>query len=219
MKIKYRQKDQKGWPYNTVEMKFSDGSTWRSPYGPAQTVSLLAHCYPRKRCLLCIDALAEFADLVVGDPWIRDTNGEWKYSSPGGWSGIIVRTQVGEEMLDSAVKGKALEVKPIPCEEIIEGQHMMINEKVESAPVRMFLLKCFRRSLPHYGVKFPTVTLRVLFHEGMFLSMRIITIFGPVRRFFVRLGFSTIGQKFMGWRRRLNRRRAEMRLAANQNNS
>ena len=211
--IKYRQKDQRGWPYNTVEMNFSDGSLWRSPYGPAQTVSLLAHCYPRGRCLLCVDALAEFADLVVGDPWIRDTNGEWKYSSPGGWSGIITRTSVGKKILDEAVQDDALKIKAIPPEEIVEGQHVMINEKAESAPIRMRLLKFAGHSLPHYGIRSPPITLKKLFHEIMFFLMRSIAIFGPVRRFFVRLGFSKPGQKFMGWRRKLNKKRAKIRLS------
>jgi len=50
--IKYRKKDEKGWPHNTVQMLFSDGSKWRSPYGPLQTVGLLGQLYPRGRCAI-----------------------------------------------------------------------------------------------------------------------------------------------------------------------
>lgn len=210
--IKYRQKDEQGWPRNTVEMRFSDGSKWRSPYGPAQTVSLLAHCYPRERCLLCVDALAEFCDLAIGDPWIRGKDGDWKYSVPGGRSGIIVRTPQGKEMLDEAVHGGALVLDPIPKEEVVEGQHIMIMEKFIGTPIRMRLLQRFGRILPDYGLEFSKANFTEWFKEGRFLLMRLITIYGPVRRFFVRLGFSKPGLAFMGWRRKFNRRRAVSRL-------
>ncbi len=212
--IKYRQKDERGWPYNTVEMTFSDGSTWRSPYGPAQTVSLLGHCFPRGRCLLCIDALAYFADLVVGDPWIRASSGDWKYSVPGGWSGIIVRSDAGAAFLQNCSDAGRLELQSIPPNEVVEGQRVMIMEKFESAPVRMAILSFFGRSVPNYNIDYPAIRLKVLLTEGKFFLMRIITVWVPVRRFFVKFGFSAPGRKFMGWRRQLNKKRAVARLAA-----
>ena len=44
---------------------------------------------------MCLDAGAEFSDFSIGDPWIRDEKGHWKYDEPGGWSSIIVRTPAG----------------------------------------------------------------------------------------------------------------------------
>ncbi len=213
--INYRQKDERGWPYNTVEMTFSDQSKWRSPYGPAQTVSLLAHCFPRGRCLYCIDALVEFADLAVGDPWIRDIDGEWKYSAPGGMSGIIVRTETGSQVLEESSNSGALVLKSIPPDEVVEGQRIMIMEKARSAPVRMKLLKLFlRRPMPEYNIEYEPITLKRLFHEIKFGLMRTITIWPMVRQFFVRLGFSAMGRKFMKRRRQRNKERAIARLAA-----
>lgn len=215
-KIKYRQKNEQGWPKNTVEMSFSDGSKWRSPYGPAQTVSLLAHCYPRGRCLHCVDALAEFSDIAIGDPWIRGKDGQWKYSVPGGRSGIILRTDIGEKLVMDAVESGALVVDPIPEEEVVEGQHVMIMEKYIGTPVRMRWLRILGRTLPDYNLVFPSANGAARFREGRFLLMRSITVLGPVRRFFVRLGFSRPGLLFMRWRRQLNRRRAITRLTGSQ---
>lgn len=214
--IKYRQKNEQGWPKNTVEMSFSDGSKWRSPYGPAQTVSLLAHCYPRGRCLHCVDALAEFSDLAIGDPWIRGTDGQWKYSIPGGRSGIILRTAIGEKLVNEAVDAGVLEVDPIPEKEVVEGQHVMIMEKYIGTPLRMRWLQHIGRTLPDYNLAFPTANTAARLKEGRFLLMRSITVYGPIRRFFVRLGFSKPGLAFMRWRRQLNRRRAISRLAGTQ---
>ncbi len=215
-RIKYRQKDNQGWSKNTVEMTFSDGSRWRSPYGPAQTVSLLAHCYPRGRCMYCIDALAEFADIAIGDPWIRGKDGQWKYFVPGGRSGIIIRTDVGNNLLHGAVNAGALEISPIPGDEVLEGQHLMIMEKFTGTPLRMQWFGYFGRSLPEYGVAYPRANFGARLREGRFLLLRIVTIFGPVRRFFVRLGFSKPGRMFMKFRRNLNKKRAISRLTTTQ---
>jgi hypothetical protein len=195
-------------------MTFTDGSTWRSPYGPGQTVSLLAHCYPRGRCLLCVDALAEFADIVVGDPWIRKKDGGWKYSVPGGWSGIVVRTENGARFLRESRNASTLTLKDIPAEEVIEGQRVMIREKVESAPLRMALLKCFCRKTPNYHITFPNITPKKFFSELNFFLLRSITIFKPVRKMFVRLGFSAIGKKFMAKRHQWNKKRAVDRMTS-----
>ena len=212
--IKYRQKDNQGWPHNTVEMTFSDGSKWRSPYGPAQTVSMLAHCYPRGRCLHCVDALVEFGDLAIGDPWIRGMDGGWKYTVPGGRSGIIIRTADGEHLIDDAVKAGDLEVNPIPVMEVVQGQYVMIMEKFTGTPLRMSWLQRLGRALPDYGIDFSPATAAAQLREGRFLLMRLITVYGPIRRFFLRLGFSRIGLAFMGWRRKFNQKKAVSRLKA-----
>lgn len=210
--IQYRKKDPKAWPKNTAEMTFSDGSKWYSPYDHAQTVSLLAHCYPRGRCLYCVDALAEFGDLAIGDPWIRDANGEWKYSDPGGSSVVIVRTAIGETLLTEAVRSGALQVETIPGREVTAGQHAMISEKFAAAPVRMSWLQRFGRSLPEYGLAPSPVSTTTRLKEGGFLLLHLITTRRPIRYFLLRLGFSKTGKRFMGWRRKLNRRRAVQRL-------
>lgn len=210
--IKYRKKDPEAWPKNTAEMTFTDGSKWCSPYDHAQTVSLLAHCYPRDRCLLCVDALAEFGDLSIGDPWIRDVNGEWKYDDPGGRSVVIVRTATGEKLFNEAVQSGALQAESIPHKEVTAGQHSMISEKFTSTPVRMAWLKHFGRRLPDYGLPPLQANTKARFKAGSFLLLHLITTLKPVRQVLLRLGFSKAGQWGMGWRRRFNRRRAVKRL-------
>lgn len=210
--IQYRKKDPDAWPKNTAEMTFTDGSKWCSPYDHAQTVSLLAHCYPRGRCLLCVDALAEFGDLAIGDPWIRDTNGEWKYRDRGGQSVVIVRTATGETLLKEAVQSGALQAETIPRQEVTAGQHAMISEKFTATPVRMTWLQHFGRPLPDYGLVPRQVNAKAGLKEGTFLLLHLITTLKPVRQVLLRLGFSKAGQRVMAWRRRLNRRRAVQRL-------
>lgn len=215
--INFRKKNHEGWSTNTVEMRFTDGSTWRSPFGPAQTVSLLAHCYLRGRCMQCVDALAEFADLAVGDPWIRNSKGEWKYFAPGGRSGVIVRTDTGREIFHEAVTAGALDVDPIPGKEVVEGQYSMIMDKYQGSPARMRWLRLFGKCSPEYRLESPFLSFSRVLKEGKFFLLQTITVSGPVRRFFVRLGFSRMGRAFMGYRRRLNRKKAVSRLKPTDN--
>lgn len=64
----FRAKDVTGWPHNTLEMTFSNGTKWRSPHGPKETFNIIAMVSSLGRCLTCLDAGAEFSDLTVGDP-------------------------------------------------------------------------------------------------------------------------------------------------------
>ncbi|MBU1908866.1 MAG: Coenzyme F420 hydrogenase/dehydrogenase, beta subunit C-terminal domain, partial [Verrucomicrobia bacterium] len=125
--VNFRQRDERGWPHNTLEMTFTDGSKWRSPYGPAQIFNIVARVSPLGRCLMCLDATAEFSDFSIGDPWIRNEKGEWKYDEPGGWSSVIVRTAAAEEWLREVEQAGKLVLKPIPPDEVERGQHAMMT--------------------------------------------------------------------------------------------
>jgi len=63
--------------------------------------------YARSGCEKCGDFTAELADISVGG-----------VDSPTGWSTVIVRTSVGEELLEGAVKAGYLEVKPMSLKDL-----------------------------------------------------------------------------------------------------
>lgn len=53
-------------------------------------------------CWYCIDYVAELADISVGAVGSQD-----------GWTTVIVRSEIGQKLFDSAVKAKAIEAVPI----------------------------------------------------------------------------------------------------------
>ena len=87
------------------------GGTWvKTKNGEEHTMGLLANWgmvptvfigYQMERCFVCHDHLADLADLSCGDVWGRHEELEKK--NPFGWTGIFVRTDVGEELLNSAI--------------------------------------------------------------------------------------------------------------------
>jgi coenzyme F420 hydrogenase subunit beta len=53
-------------------------------------------------CKYCIDYVAEFADISIG-----------AVGSADGWTTVIIRSELGQKLFDSAVKSRAIEAVPI----------------------------------------------------------------------------------------------------------
>ena len=206
--VKFRQRDARGWPHNTLELTFTDGSKWRSPYGPAQIFNVVSRVSPLGRCLMCLDATAEFSDFSIGDPWIRNERGEWKYDEPGGWSSVLVRTALGEELLAEAETAGKLVRRAIPPEEVERGQHAMIEEKKERVAFRLRLRRRLGLPVPSYPMPLPATPRHMARKEMAFWFTRLIPISPRLSRFFLRLGLSRFGRYFV------NRRIAQRRKAA-----
>jgi len=58
--------------------------------------------YMSPPCWYCIDYVAELADISVGAVGSQD-----------GWTTVIVRSEMGEKLFDSAIKARAIEAVPI----------------------------------------------------------------------------------------------------------
>jgi coenzyme F420 hydrogenase subunit beta len=58
--------------------------------------------YVSHPCHYCIDYVAELADISVG-----------AVGSPDGWTTVIVRSELGQKLFDSAVKARAIEAAPV----------------------------------------------------------------------------------------------------------
>ena len=203
----FRKKDEQGWPTNTLEMAFSDGSKWRAPYGPAQVFNVVSRLSKLGRCLQCLDAAAEFADISVGDPWIRSSDGSWKYEEPEGLSAFLVRTSTGEGMVKDAVAAGKIVIREIPKEEIEIGQSQWMYEKKNRTPFRIKVRKAFGLKTPLYTMEFGKVSWSLVLDEIQFWFARLIPMFGIIRRPLFRIGFSRIGVYIVG--RRVIKRKAK----------
>lgn len=207
----YRQRDERGWPDNSLELQFSDGTKWRSPVGPKSTFNIISRVAALGRCLMCMDAAAEFSDFSVGDPWIRDAQGNWKYHQPGGWSAIVVHTEAGNRALREAEAAGCLTLKAIPPEEISTGQHAMMSEKKHRVAFRLKLRRALGWPIPRYTVPLAKYNFDDVSKEVRFWFTRLIPAWTPLSRFFLRLGFSRFGLYFVRRRERLRQRKAARR--------
>jgi len=78
------------------------------------------------RCENCLDHWAHFADIVVSDPWTEDMVKNEKK----GRSAIMVRTERGKEVLNSAITSGDLIFEPISVRDFIGfNKHLEIDSK------------------------------------------------------------------------------------------
>ena len=195
--VQYRLKSDDGWPHNTFNFAFSDGSRWRSPLGPLQTVGLLARFYPRRRCASCVDASAECADLAFGDPWILTRKGKWKYDDRGGWTTVPVRTAAGAAAVEHAQASGSLVLREITPEEIASGQARMLIQKKKCRPFHIALRRRLGLPVPEYGVSFPPTTWRAVRDEVFSLACQALGRIGVVRRACIRFLLGRVGSVLM----------------------
>ncbi|MFQ5980016.1 MAG: Coenzyme F420 hydrogenase/dehydrogenase, beta subunit C-terminal domain [Candidatus Heimdallarchaeota archaeon] len=80
-----------------LRLTLKDGTTRKMAIGPVDDAAA------REGCQYCLDFAAETADLAVGEIGV-----------PDGTSFVLVRTQRGRELLDTAIQNEALVVKEFP---------------------------------------------------------------------------------------------------------
>ena len=211
VRIRYRDKESAGWPFDGPRVYFSDGSSWTCGYLPSEIMSILGHFYPLGRCLLCVDATAEFADLSVGDPWIRAADGTWKYAEPEGNSVILVRTETGRRILQQAEAAGAVALTSIDPAEVLGGQFPMIHEKKVRIPLRIRFRSALGLPVPDYGAVLESARRRGLFREVAYLTATGIFRYTALKRLALRLMLTRPAARLMLWRRKQKQRRAARR--------
>jgi len=86
-----------------------------------------------KRCLVCPDLTNEFADISVGDIW--------KKSDQNGWSSIIIRTSLGQEVFDNATQGRYLINENLHYDDLIASHRHLIKYKKEYIRPRLNIIR------------------------------------------------------------------------------
>ncbi|MGY3560156.1 coenzyme F420 hydrogenase subunit beta [Bradyrhizobium sp. USDA 4463] len=129
-----------GWP-GPLRVQTRDGTAYDLPYPDAWHMGKFGYELPF-RCKICPDGVGEVADISVPDGWILQ-NGKPVYAEAPGINVSIVRTLVGEELLNGAVSAGYLEISPVSVEEI-EQMHTNHHRKA-AAPAALFALRLMRQ--------------------------------------------------------------------------
>ncbi len=109
-KVDYRGE---GWP-GDFRVETADGTRASTSYADSWDQLTKQRQW---RCLVCPDHTGEFADLSVGDPWYRPVvDGE------AGRSLVVVRTERGRALLESALASGALDGTVLPLERLPQSQ-------------------------------------------------------------------------------------------------
>ena len=78
------------------------------------------------RCWNCLDHWARFSDIAVSDPWCD----EMLDNETKGWSGIFIRTQSGQDAVDSAIAEGDMFAKEVSAEQMYNyNKHLIITSE------------------------------------------------------------------------------------------
>lgn len=130
------------------------GNKWR-PIAP-EIYSLLFLLYSPIRCRMCIDALAEFADISVGDPWVQN----WFAMPPElnhGYNFIMARTAKGLKVLDEAEEAGEIVLQEYISPNSLKAPacHKMVSQK--RARGMYYIEQRARKGVPYPDYSFHTL--------------------------------------------------------------
>lgn len=110
-----------GWP-GDFRVEATDGRQASMSYAESWDGILTKN--RQWRCLVCPDHTGEFADLSIGDPWYRTIR-----DGERGRSLVVVRTELGRQLLESALGGGALDGTRLPFERLPESQPSLASTR------------------------------------------------------------------------------------------
>ena len=128
------------WP-GGLRLVTKTGAVHDLPYDDYMNRRFSAYTPPR--CRTCPDGLAELADISVGDAWL-----ERFFGSPG-VSGLIVRTEAGEQLLDDLAPAW-LALTSATAEEVLASQEPTHALKRRTLRGRLWLRRLAGRPVPAY---------------------------------------------------------------------
>lgn len=128
-----------GWP-GGMRLATRDGSV-RSRGYPAYCDRYFMALVP-PRCRICPDALAEAADISVGDAWLD------RFEGSDGVSDIVVRTPAGERLL-ADLAGR-LTLSEATAEDMLASQRDTYRVKRDLCRGRLWMRERSRRPVPDY---------------------------------------------------------------------
>lgn len=134
----------KGWP-GGLNIKLKNGHEMHIPHH-----LFWAHIFGRffftpRRCTLCCDGTAELSDISLGDAWLPELKREKR-----GESILVVRTEVGSNLILQAMEKGKIELQSVDGLKVIQSQRDQILFKKKNIVARQKLLRFFDQKIPNY---------------------------------------------------------------------
>lgn len=134
------------WPGN-MRVELNEGRVIEMPKFHA---NYLIPFYIMRRCLLCTDLTNELTDLSGGDAWapVYEERGK-------GFSMLITRTAVGEQLVEEMREAGAFELVPVSYEDAVDMHSHGLDLKKRGAFYRIDRRRRAGGACPEYGFELP----------------------------------------------------------------
>ena len=115
-----------------------------------ESLTFLFKLYSPRRCRMCIDGFAEFADISIGDPYLKGWQGMARLKQ--GYNLVFARTERGLSVLEEAQRAGAIALEPLSPEQALQSEIPMIRAKRLRAFYTLSRQQAAGRTTPRYGV-------------------------------------------------------------------
>jgi coenzyme F420 hydrogenase subunit beta len=170
--------------------------------------NLLKKFYTPSRCNTCIDFSAEHADIAVGDPWLKGRDGKLMFTDNR--TTVLIRTDIGEEVVRMAVDAAYIEVEELPLKTFMVNFESSARYKRSFVPKNIWLRRWAGLPTPKYHRELPLGKpkdfLPVLVNNAILGASK----FKWFRRFALALAQTPPAIAYFAW----NRRRKEKKFSA-----
>lgn len=171
-----RKKDGEQVPLHTINIK--------------NVMNVMFRLFGARRCYLCSDALAEYADLSFGDFWAFDYTGElatWERCTL-----VSQRTERGLAILKKAVADGAINMHELPKERASKRILNMAQGKKLRSNMRRYRLQNEGGKIPNFHDDVVRPKMSARFYDMLYSSFELFR--GPVgRTLIIKILFSPVG--------------------------
>ena len=139
----------RGWP-GFMFIKVKNGESLTIPYvggWNAYWPVFSSFFFTPLRCLMCADALAEFADVSVGDAWLKELRDERI-----GESLVVVRTYAGKNLMELASSHNVISLKPVVSLKLSVSGAGPLQFKKEDLKIRLVMIRKSGQKVPHFNI-------------------------------------------------------------------
>lgn len=150
----------KGWP-GVMNIQLNDGKQLNLPM-LKYFASGFGQYFCRKRCVLCADQTAELADISLADPWSLVESDSINHDDQFGISLVLVRTSVGQNMLNKAFNAGFISLRKINPKKNIQFATFLKKSNKSSGSVK-FLLGVKSLPIQSYSLPLSLTVTRWLF--------------------------------------------------------
>lgn len=143
-----------GWP-GAIRVGLEGGDEKIIPYEHAVRKLLWKmYLFTPRRCLLCYDALAEFADISAGDAWLPEYG-----KDKSGRNIVIIRSVRGETLIQRMVGDGKIHLEPLAEDRLYVAQRIQIKMKKKEIAARYRIVRLLGGRTPDPGTGLPDATL------------------------------------------------------------
>jgi hypothetical protein len=160
-----------------------------------------------------MDFSAEHADLAVGDPWLRGTDGQYLF--PEGWTSIVTRTRLADRLLAEAQDAGYIHLEPVDLEVYMANFERSASYKRKFVPAHIAIRKRLGLPTPDFGR--PDIKVPLDVYAAALVKM-VISWFArskSFRRFGVAFAQTRPVVHYLRWNRRRKARKFSEAHAAN----